>query len=146
MKRIEKGLQWVPRYPDRATIIVALEEREAQGKDNSPSVISRENGLLYSSALRIGVELPMKNNPPIRYYPGDLVRNRNPKDPDIFGKIGKVVESNEKEVRVDFKEGKGITRVYRRWENFNHITLHVRYSSIIITLLTETAEKESVLV
>ena len=130
------------KYPDRKIVIVALEEREVQGKENFPSVLRLENGFLYSLALKFDVELPMKRHPWVRYYPGDLALSQNLKDPDIYGKIGKVLESSEKEVRVTFGEGWQITRVYRKWENFNNITLYIRSFSVPVG----TAEGQTILI
>lgn len=134
------------KYPTKEAVIAVLEGREMQGKENFPSVLQMEDTALYRSVQMFEVELPIKENPPVRYYLGDLVMNQNPKDPDIYGKIGRVVESSEKETRVNFKERGRITRVYRKWENLNNITLHIRCSSIIITLLVKTVKREALLV
>lgn len=121
-----------PKYPTRESVIEALETREVQGKENFPSVLGIENVSLYQTALRFEVELPRKENPLTIYFSGDLVRNQNPKDSGIYGKIGTVISnsdkevSNDKEVRVDFKEHGDITRVYVKWHNLNNIVLHAR--------------------
>ncbi len=130
------------KYPDKEAVIAVLEEREVQGEENFPSVLRLKNGFLYSSALKFDVELPMKRHPWVRYYPGDLVLSQNLKAPDIYEKIGKVLESSEKEVRVTFRERGHITRVYRKWENFNNITLYVRSSSVPVG----SAEGQTILI
>lgn len=86
-----------------------------------------------------------KNIPLVKYYLGDLVRNRNPKDPDVYGRIGKVVESSEKKARVNFGERGHVTRVYRKGENFKNITLYARFFSVLVVLV-KAAERETVLV
>lgn len=127
------------KYLNKEAVIAVLEDREIQEEENFPSVLQTT---LYHSALRFSIELPIKKNHPVRYYSGDLVKNQNPKDPDICGMVGKVLDSSKKEVRVDFRERGGVTRVYRKWVNLNNITLHARNSLTPV----ETAKREVVLV
>lgn len=115
------------KYPTRELVIAALEAREAQGKEIFPNALWEEDIPLYQAALRLGVELPKRNNPPVRYYCGDLVRNRNLKDPTVCGRIGQVILSDEKEVMVDFKEPGNVKRVYQKRYNLNNIALHARH-------------------
>jgi hypothetical protein len=126
------------KYPDKEAVIAPLEGREAQGKENFPSVLQREDAALYHAALRFSVELPTKENPPIIYCSGDLVKNR--KDPSLYGKIGEVLGANEKGARVDFKEQGKVIRVYLKWRNLGNITLHRRNPMMSL----ETAQKEVV--
>ena len=115
-----------PKYPTRESAVEALEIREAQGKENFPSVLGAEDISLYQTALKFEVELPRKENPPTRYFSGDLVKNQNPKDPGICGKIGVAISNSEKEVKVNFKEPGGVRRIYLKWYNLNNIVLHAR--------------------
>jgi hypothetical protein len=130
------------RYPTKEVVIATLEDREAQGKENFPGVLQPENAALYCAALRFGVELPTKKNPPNVYYPGDLVENL--KDPSLRGVIGKVLYrfpgTSEDEVRVSFGEPRRVIRFYKKWENLNNITLHARKSAMMV----KVAEKEAV--
>ena len=125
------------RYPAREAAIEALEAREVQEKENFPNVLGVEDSPLYYAALRFGVELPSKKNPPVRYYPEDLVKNQNSKDPDICDKVGKVVSANERVTRVDFSEAGRVIRVYKKWLNINHIVLSVRKTRRSVKKLPE---------
>jgi hypothetical protein len=138
-KRLRKGLEL--KYSTRAAVIRALEDREAQGKNNLSYILRLEDIILYYSAQMFEVELPIEENHRPRYFLGDWVQNQNLKDPDIYGKIGKVVESSEEETRVNFRERGGVTRVYKRYENLNNIILHVRLSCLFLVLLRTAKEK-----
>lgn len=125
-----------PKYPTREEVIADLNVREAEGKDNFPTTLNREDLPLYLAALRFKVDLLTKRNPPTIYYRGDLVKNQ--KDLSLYGKIGNVLTSDKKETRVNFREEGGVVRVYRKWENLNNITLHARNPRMPV----ETAERE----
>jgi hypothetical protein len=128
------------KYLSKESVIATLENREAQGKENFPSVLCQDDSALYRSVLKFGVELPTKENPPVRYYPWDLVKNQNPKDPSVFGKIGEVLTADDRVVRTSFGERGRIRRIYKKWENLNNITLHARKPLLPMV----TAEREVV--
>ena len=127
------------KYPNRKSVIAALEDRETQGKENFSDILNIDDIPLYQAVLEFEVELPKKEDFPVRYYPKDLVKNQNLKDPDICGKIGWVVRSSEKEVVVDFREVTRIVRVYQKWYNLNNIILHARN----LRSLAEIAKREA---
>jgi len=114
------------KYPTRESVVEELEARELQGKENFSGILYVEDLPLYWVALNLEIELPENKNPPIKYNPGDLVENQNPKDPRVYKKIGAVVSSSDKEIIVDFKEPGRIRRVYQKWRNLNNIVLHAR--------------------
>lgn len=114
------------KYATREAAIVVLESRESLGKENCPSILQKEDSSLYRACFAFEVELPRRGASYNHYYFGDLVANQNPKDPEIYGRIGRVVYADEKRVKVDFKEAGRIIRVYEKWYNLGNIVLHTR--------------------
>jgi len=127
------------KYLSREVAIVELEAREARGEKNFPGILQKEDVPLYNAARMFGIELPTRKNPPAVYYKGDLVRNQNPKDFDICGKIGEVLGASEKGARVDFgeREQRKIVRVYLKWQNLNNIVLHDRKPMTLMKVATK---------
>lgn len=117
-----------PKYSSRETTIVALEARKAQGKENFPDVLMREDILLCCAARRFRIELPAREGPSVIYREGDLVEDKI--DPALAGRIGKVLGASERGVAVNFGEKGRIRRIYEKGFNISNIVL---YSGALLT-------------